>query len=362
MTRGTGANTGHPLLSSRLVSDIHPRYSRQAMFTGIGADGQRHLADAHVVCIGCGALGSVTANTLARAGVGQLTIVDRDVVEESNLQRQVLYDEDDVREGLPKAVAAERRLSRINSQITVRGVVADVHHANVESLIAGADLVLDGADNFETRFLVNDACVKQGIPWIYGACIGSYGLSMVVIPHETPCLRCVVEGTPPPGLTPTCDTSGVIGPVVNMIASIQSAEALKLLTRQPHLVNRDLVTVDVWDARVQRLKVRALRDLGECPCCSLHQFEHLAATHASQTSTLCGRNSVQISFPAGQPVDFEVVERRLAAVGPVQRNAFLLRCTIAPYEVTLFRDGRAIIEGTREPSVARGVYAKYIGL
>lgn len=332
------------------------------MFGGIGPDGQRRLGQAHVVCLGCGALGSVAANTLARAGVGRLTIVDRDIVEESNLQRQVLFDEDDVREALPKAIAAERRLRRVNSQIDVRGVVADAHHANIEALIAGADLVIDGADNFETRFLLNDACVKHGIAWIYGACIGSYGLSMVVIPGETPCLRCVVEGAPPPGLTPTCDTSGVIGPVVNMIASIQCAEALKLLTGQAHLVNRDMVTVDVWDARVQRMKVHALRDLGACPCCSHRRFEHLAAEHASQTTTLCGRNSVQISFPDDHTIDFDTVSARLAAVGRVQRNAFLLRCTIDTYEVTVFRDGRAIVEGTREPSVARSVYAKYIGI
>ena len=332
------------------------------MFDGIGKAGQQRLAGARVVCLGCGALGSVAANTLARAGIGHLTIIDRDVVEESNLQRQVLFDEADVREALPKAVAAERQLRRINSQIEVRGIVSDVNHANVEALIAGADVVIDGADNFETRFLLNDACVKLGIPWIYGACIGSYGLTMVVIPHETPCLRCVVEASPPPGMTPTCDTAGVIGPVVNTIASIQCAEALKLLTGQGHLLNRDLVSVDLWDGRFQRLKVRALRDRGECPCCCLHRFDYLSAAQASQTTTLCGRNSVQISFPAGHTIDFASIGGRLAGVGIVQQNAFLLRCAINQYDLTLFRDGRAIIEGTREPSVARSVYAKYIGV
>lgn len=343
------------------VTATHPRYSRQTLFEPIGPTGQARLADARVVILGCGALGSVSASTLVRAGVGHVTIIDRDFVEESNLQRQVLFDEADAREMVPKAVAAERRLARINSSIAVRGIVADVNHSNVETLIGDADIVVDGTDNFETRFLLNDACVKHGRPWVYGACIGSFGLAMAIIPGETPCLRCVVQA-PPPGATPTGDTSGIIGPIVNLVSSIQCTEALKVLTGQPHLVVPALISIDVWDLRLQRLNVRPLRDLGECPCCSRQQYEHLSAAQSSQTTTLCGRDSVQISFPGGHVVDFEAIGRRLSTVTAVQRNAFLLRCRLDRYDFTLFRDGRAIVDGTSDTAVARGLYARYIGV
>jgi molybdopterin/thiamine biosynthesis adenylyltransferase len=343
------------------VTATHPRYSRQTLFEPIGPTGQARLAQARAVIVGCGALGSVSASTLVRAGVGHVTIIDRDFVEESNLQRQVLFDEADARDMVPKAVAAERRLARINSTVEVRGIVADVNHANVEALIAEADVVLDGTDNFETRFLLNDACVKQGRPWMYGACIGSFGLAMAIIPGETPCLRCVLEA-PPPGTTPTGDTSGILGPIVNLVSSIQCTDALKIMTGQAHLVVRELVSIDVWDLRLQRLNVRPLRDLGGCPCCSRRQYEHLAAAHTSQTTTLCGRDSVQISFPGGHAVDFDAIGRRLSSVTDVQRNAFLLRCRLERYSLTLFRDGRAIIDGTGDTAVARGLYARYIGV
>ena len=343
------------------MDDALARYSRQVLFDGIGTAGQRRLLDARVVCIGCGALGTVIANTLARAGVGHLTIVDRDFVEESNLQRQVLFDEDDVRDALPKAVAAERKLRRVNSAISVTGIVSDVNHTNVESLIAGADLVMDGADNFETRFLLNDACVKHGIPWVYGACVSSYGLSMVVRPGTTPCLRCVIESAPPPGMSPTCDTAGVLSPVVGIVASFQCAEAIKFLTGNHEALSRDLISLDVWENRFQRLKIAGLREVSDCPCCVHRRFEYLAAESTSQTVTLCGRNSVQITFPPGHTIDFEDVGARLARAGTVQRNAFLLRCAVDQYDLTLFKDGRAIVQGTKDPSVARTVYAKYVG-
>jgi adenylyltransferase/sulfurtransferase len=343
------------------VTATHPRYSRQTLFEPIGTSGQARLAQAHAVILGCGALGSVSASTLVRAGVGRVTIIDRDFVEESNLQRQVLFDEADARDMVPKAVAAERRLARINSTIVVRGIVADVNHANIEASIADADVVLDGTDNFETRFLLNDACVKHGRPWVYGACIGSFGLAMAIIPGETPCLRCVVEA-PPPGATPTGDTSGILGPIVNMVSSVQCTEAVKIMTGQHHLVVRDLVSIDAWDLQLRRLSVRPLRDLGACVCCSRRQFEHLSATQASQTTTLCGRDSVQISFPGGHVVDFETIGHRLSTVADVQRNAFLLRCRLDRYDLTLFRDGRAIIDGTSDTAVARGLYARYIGV
>ena len=338
------------------------RYSRQILFDGIGEAGQRRLGDARVVVIGCGALGTVIANNLARAGIGHLTVVDRDFVEESNLQRQVLFDEEDVRNSMPKAVAAEKKLRQINSQIEVKGVVMDVNYANIEDLIRGATVVMDGADNFETRFLVNDACVKQGIPWIYGACVGSYGLSMVILPRETPCLRCIFETAPPPGMSPTCDTSGVIAPIVNIIASFQCMEAIKLLTGAKDKLNRDLLSMDVWDDRFERFKTAGRRELADCPCCVHNRFEFLTAEGASQTTTLCGRNSVQISFPKGQKIDFNEVSERLANVGRVTLNPFLIRCALESYEVTIFKDGRAIIEGTKDPTVAKTVYAKYVGL
>jgi molybdopterin/thiamine biosynthesis adenylyltransferase len=337
------------------------RYSRQMLFEGIGEHGQRRLDDARVVVIGCGALGTVIANNLARAGIGHLTIVDRDFVEESNLQRQVLFDEEDVKHSMPKAVAAERKLKQINSHIEVKGIVADVNYANIEDLIRGATLVMDGADNFETRFLVNDACVKLGIPWVYGACVGSYGLSMVILPRETPCLRCIFETAPPPGMTPTCDTAGVIGPIVNIIASFQCMEAIKLLTGNKDKLNRDLLSMDVWDDRFQRLKIQGRRELADCPCCVHNRFEFLTAEGASQTTTLCGRNSVQISFPKGHKINFQEVSERLARVGKVSSNPFLVRCTVDGHEITIFKDGRAIIQGTKDPAVAKTVYAKYVG-
>jgi len=338
------------------------RYSRQTLFEGIAEAGQQRLGEARVVIVGCGALGTVIASNLARAGVGHLTILDRDFVEESNLQRQVLFDEEDVKSSIPKAIAAERKLRRINSQIEVKGIVTDVNYTNVEDLLGGAALVMDGTDNFETRFLVNDACVKHNIPWIYGACVGSYGLSMVILPRETPCLRCIFETAPPPGMTPTCDTAGVIGPIVNIIASFQCMEAVKFLTGHRDKLNRDLLSMDVWDDRFQRLKITGRRELADCPCCVHGRYEYLTVEGGSQTTTLCGTNAVQISFPKGHKVNLKEIGDRLSRVGTVTVNPFLLRCAVGKYELTVFKDGRAIVQGTNEPTVARTAYAKYIGV
>jgi len=338
------------------------RYSRQTLFEGIGEAGQRKLGESRVVVVGCGALGTVIASNLARAGVGKLTVLDRDFVEESNLQRQVLFDEDDVKHALPKAVAAERKLRRINSQIEVTGIVTDVNYTNVEDLIRGASLVLDGTDNFETRFLINDACVKQNLPWIYGACVGSYGLSMVILPRETPCLRCIFDTAPPPGMTPTCDTGGIISPIVNIIASFQCMEAIKLLTGNKDKLNRCLLSMDVWDDQFQRLRIDGRRELADCPCCVHGRYEYLTAESSSQTTTLCGSNAVQISFARGHKINLKEIGARLSRVGTVTANPFLLRCAVAGYELTVFKDGRAIIQGTKDPTVAKSVYAKYIGV
>jgi molybdopterin-synthase adenylyltransferase len=336
------------------------RYSRQRLFAPIGEAGQARLANARVVIIGCGALGAMQAETLARAGVGSLTLVDRDFVEESNLQRQVMFEEADARERLPKAVAAARRIGRVNSDIRVEAIVADVNFENVEALIAGADLVMDGTDNFETRYLINDACVKTTTPWIYGAAVGSYGLTMTILPGATPCLRCVLEAMPEPGLGPTCDTAGVILPIIAMIAAIQCAEAMKLLTCQREHLHGSLVRIDVWNFQINQLR---LSDHGErdCPACGRRDFEFLKGAGRQVMTTLCGRNAVQIGRTGATRVDFAQLAARLKSAGDVAYNDFLLRFRVDGYDITVFRDARSIIRGTDDATVARSLYARYIG-
>jgi molybdopterin-synthase adenylyltransferase len=337
------------------------RYSRQRLFTPIGEAGQARLAASNVVVIGCGALGAMQAETLARAGVGNLTLVDRDFVEESNLQRQIMFEEADARERLPKAVAAARRIGRVNSEIRVEPIVADVNFENIGDLIAGADLVLDGTDNFETRYLINDACVKAATPWIYGAAVGSYGLTMTIIPGQTPCLRCVLEAMPEPGTGPTCDTAGVILPIIAVIASIQCAEALKLLTGQRDQLHGSLVRIDVWDLQINRLHLSGYGERDDCPACGRREFEFLKGAGRQVTTTLCGRNAVQIGRSGAARVDFAQLAERLKSAGDVAYNDFLLRFRVDGYDITVFRDARSIIRGTQDPAIARGLYARYIG-
>ncbi len=340
---------------------VEERYSRQALFAPIGEQGQSLLNRSRVVVIGCGALGAVQSETLARAGAGRLTIVNRDFVEESNLQRQLMFEESDASNRLPKAVAAARRIARINSRVEVEPVVADVNYENVEEIIAGADLVLDGTDNFETRFLINDACVKTGVPWVYGAAVGSYGLTMTILPKETPCLRCVLEALPDPGSGPTCDTAGVIMPIVSIIGSIQSAEALKILTGNLSALHRSLVRVNVWDFQVNRLDLSKFGDRSDCPACGQGRFEYLRGAGRQVTTTLCGRNAVQISRSGAGRLDLPALARRLKEVGDVSYNDFLLRLRVEEFDITVFRDARSIIRGTTDPAVARTIYARYIG-
>jgi adenylyltransferase/sulfurtransferase len=337
------------------------RYSRQILFEGIGEEGQARLAQSKVVIIGCGALGAVQAETLARAGVGQLVLVDRDFVEESNLQRQIMFDENDALNHLPKAVAAASRIARVNSDIRVEPLVTDVNFENIEEIIAGAGLVMDGTDNFETRFLINDACVKSKTPWVYGAAVGSYGLTMTIVPGDSPCLRCVLEAMPEPGSGPTCDTAGVIMPIVTTIASIQAAEALKLLTGQMEKLHRALITIDVWDFQFNRLDLSNFDASDECPACRLGEFEFLRGAGRQVTTTLCGRNAVQIARSGCGAVDFAALAERLKSAGEVAFNDFLLRFRVDGYDITVFRDARSIIRGTTDPAVARGLYARYIG-
>ncbi len=339
------------------------RYSRQMLYEKIGVDGQRRLGASRVVLIGCGALGSILADTLVRAGVGHLRICDRDYLELNNLQRQVLFDEEDIAADLPKAEAAAAKLAKINSEVTVEAVVVDVNPTNIERLAERADLILDGTDNFETRFLINDLAVKTHRPWVYGAVIGATGLCMTIIPHDTPCLRCVFEEAPPPEMNPTCDTAGVLGPAVQLVAGFQAIEAIKLLTGNKDQINRHLVNIDAWSGRVTNVKVQSACDKGNCPCCKRGEFPYLEGERTSTTTTLCGRDSVQVNLGSQTRVDFTAIAAKLEPIAdkPPRRSRFMLKAEVDGYELTLFPDGRAIIKGTDDPDKARTLYAKYFG-
>jgi adenylyltransferase/sulfurtransferase len=333
------------------------RYSRQERFQPIGTEGQRRIGAAHVAIVGCGALGSVQAELLARAGVGKLRLIDRDFVEWSNLQRQFLFTEDDAREALPKSVAAARRLAEINSEISIEPVVADLTSANAAELFEDVNLILDAADNFETRYLVNDFAVREGAPWIYGAAVGSYGLKMTVVPGSTACFRCVYPQSPE-GPQPTCETQGVLGPVTAAIAALQAGDALKLLACGAESAVSGLVTLDVWSGEIRRVSAPD-RD-PECPCCVRREFPHLDGARRAPIS-LCGRNAVQI-HERFRPVNLRDLADRLSAVAQVRANEFALRLSVDPYELTVFPDGRAIVKGTQDVGIARSLYARYIGV
>jgi len=350
------------------MTDTNPleRYSRQMRFPGLGKAGQEKLLASRVTLCGCGALGTVLANVLARAGVGFIRVIDRDFVEPSNLQRQVLFDESDVANNLPKAEAAATKLRAINSSITIEPIVADINRTNIEGFCEGADLILDGSDNFEIRYLINDVSIKHNKPWVYGGAVGSQGMCMTIIPGETPCLRCVFEAAPAPGETGTCETAGVLAPAVNIVASYQSTEAIKLLSGNKDAVNRELISIDVWENTNKRMKVAPLAGRkGQCPCCAKRNFEWLDGAHGTQTTTLCGRNAVQVSQRAKGKLDFAYLASVLKQSGEVSYNKFLLKFQLVengdPFEFTVFEDGRAIIKGTSEPDKARTLYAKYVG-
>lgn len=335
------------------------RYLRQTIFPGIGVAGQQKLLAARVVVIGCGATGTVIANHLARAGVGHLTVVDRDFIELNNLQRQLLFDEHDLAENMPKAVAAERKLRAINSDIEVRGLVTDVNAENIEALIAGATVVMDGTDNFETRYILNDACLKHNLPWIYTGAVATYGMSQTIIPGQTACLRCLFNDVPPPGTSATCDTAGVVGPVVSAIASVSATEAIKLIVGQGEL-NRGIIHFDVWFNTFEQFATGGPR--ADCPACQQRNFEFLNQEKGGQTVHLCGRDAVQIRIAGGGKLPLAELAEQLAGVSQITaRNDYLLRFRVEDYEITVFADARAIIKGTEDESVARGLYAKYIG-
>ncbi len=342
-----------------VASDATPaaseRYSRQVLFPGIGIAGQNLLLQSHVAIVGCGATGAATASLLARAGVGQLTLIDRDYVEESNLQRQVLFDEQDARDGLPKAEAAARRIALFNSSVAVHPHVADLVPANIHSLLAPAQIVLDATDNFETRYLINDYAVQQGKPWIYAAAIGAYAATMNILPGGA-CLACIFP-KPPTGPVETCDTSGILNTAVNFAASIQTTEAMKFLTHQPQTMRRTLLSFDLWSN--DRSEISCARPLPDCEVCGQRIFAHLAGQGRPHI-TLCGRNSVQI-HEHHRPVDFAAMQTRLAPHGDVRFNGLLLRFERGPHRITLFADGRALIQGTTDIALARSLYARFIG-
>ncbi len=332
------------------------RYSRQIIFPGIGKEGQRKLSSSYVVVIGCGALGSIISTSLVRAGVGKVRIIDRDFIEYHNLQRQLLFDEEDIRNELPKAIAAERHLKKVNSSIDIEGTVADVNFTNIERLIKGADIVLDGLDNYETRFLINDASLKLNIPWIYGGAIASFGMMKVIIPHETSCFRCLIKELPPTKTIMTCDTAGVISPAPFIVGSLQTVEALKLLIGSNKL-NRDLIVVDVWEVKFDRFNFKPLQD---CPACQ-GQYDFLKGKYEIIATSLCGQNAVQVLNPKLERLSLDKLEKQLKPLGKVSHNKFMLHFTIDKYEIIVFPDGRAIVKNTAKESIARALYSKYIG-
>jgi len=357
------------------------RYHRQMLLAGFGEGAQRRLLDSTVLLLGCGALGCVVAECLARAGVGHLVIVDRDIVELTNLQRQLLFDERDASEGLPKAEAARRRIRSINSEVRVTAIVDDLDHGNIERLAESADLFVDGLDNLETRYLANDLAVKTGRPYVYGAAVGANGMAFAVLPHgsgdspwethpagnlATPCFRCVFPEAPPPGTGATCDTVGVLNAVTTLIGSYEVAEALKILAGRHERVCRSLLAVDLWDNDFQLLDTSSAYDHADCPCCRHRRFDYLEGRAGSRTAVLCGRDAVQLRLRQdGARVDLASVAIRLREHGTIRVSEHLLRACIADsgrdYEITLFPDGRAIVKGTDQPEVARSLYARYVG-
>lgn len=337
------------------------RYSRQIRFNGVREAGQRRLLQSKAVVCGCGALGTVIASGLARAGVGRLRIIDRDLVELSNLQRQILFDEDDAKNAVPKAEAAAQKLRTINSEIIIEPVIADLHARNIDELLFDADVILDGTDNFETRFLINDYSHRSLKPWVYGGAVGSTGQSMTVIPGETACLRCIIESPPPPGTMPTCETSGILSSASTIIGAVQVAEAIKILSGHRDAISKGLLVVDVWSGRMNRINLDGLRQKSECPTCVKGEFPWLEGARGSQTTSLCGRNAVQVIPAADAHLDWKALQSKLSQNYPVQATPFLFRVTIDGYELSVFRDGRAIVRGTSDVAIARSVYSRYLG-
>lgn len=343
-------------------SDSLARYTRQMLFPPLGHEGQRRLRASTALVVGCGALGSVIAETLVRSGVGCVRIVDRDFLELHNLQRQVLFDESDVASGLPKAIAAQKKLQAINSEVRVEAFVEDLDFKNIERLARGVSVMVDGTDNFESRFLLNDYALESMTPWIYGGCIGSEGQSLTIVPGKSNCLNCLMtEGPPPPGSTAGCDLAGILAPVVNVIASIEATEALKILSGNLEAVSADLTVVDIWAGRFTKMRLGQLAEKVDCPACRQGKRNWLTGTQSTRVAVLCGQNSVQIRPNSEGQMDFEALAAQLATHGQVQHNEYLLKLQLPSYTLTLFPDGRAIISGTDDPAKARSLYAQWVG-
>ncbi|MEP6849816.1 MAG: ThiF family adenylyltransferase [Acidobacteriota bacterium] len=338
---------------------MNDRFNRQILFREIGRDGQQRIGDSSILLVGCGALGASHAEMLSRAGVGKLRIVDRDFVEFTNLQRQTLFKESDAAERLPKAVAAQKRIAEINSETQVEPIVADVNNSNIEDLIDGCDLILDGSDNFQVRYLINDACVKHNKTWIYGAAVSSYGTTMTIVPGETPCLRCLFDEMPDVGSAPTCDTAGVIMPIIATVSAAQVTEALKILTGNTAALHRSLLQFDVWHNETKRIRLNGPEP--DCKTCQKHLYEYLDADAVEFSAVLCGRNAVQIAPPKATEIDLGSLAARLEKLGEVKQNEYLVRFTAGETELTVFRDARAIVKGTDNVSVARSLYARFVG-
>lgn len=335
------------------------RYHRQIILPQIGLEGQKKISASSAALVGLGALGSVSANLLTRAGVGRLRLIDRDFLEMNNLQRQVLFDEEDVKSGLPKAVAARRKLEKVNSEIEIEAEPLDLNAETIDELLEGIDLVIDGTDNFETRFLINDFCLQKKIPWIYGGAVGTEGLAYVIFPGEGPCLRCLFEEAPRAGEFQTCDTAGILAPVAHWVASFQAMQALKISSGRREAAERRLVKFDLWKNEFKSIDIKS--GSGRCSGCERGEYPYLARERGSRTVTLCGRNAVQIFRSETSRVDFTHLARKLTPFGAVQYNEYLLKASIAPFEITVFSNGRAIIQGTEDQAQAKSVYSKYIG-
>jgi len=335
------------------------RYSRQRLFAPIGAEGQTALASKQAVIVGMGALGAVLANHIVRAGIGHVRLIDRDFVEFSNLQRQMLYTEDDAKQSLPKAFAAAEHLRQANSEVHIEPIIADVSYKNAEVLLRDADIILDGTDNFAVRFLINDIAVKYGIPWVYGGAVASGGTTVVIVPGETPCLRCLFREAPSPGTVATCDTSGVIGPIIHIIASFQATEALKILVGDTAHRSSKLIQIDVWDNRYHGIEVGDARQT-DCPCCGERRFDYLNV-ETPDVTVLCGRDTVQVTLSTEDGLDLDKMEAKLKTIGPTERNRFLLRASVGDCRLVLFADGRCLVQGTDDPALARSLVARYIG-
>ncbi|NHC42626.1 thiazole biosynthesis adenylyltransferase ThiF [Bacillus sp. MM2020_1] len=339
---------------------MNNRYSRQELFSSIGKDGQQRISNKHVLIIGVGALGSGSTEALVRAGIGKLTIVDRDYVEWSNLQRQQLYSEEDAKNRLPKVIAAKNRLSAVNSSVAIEAIIVDASVSELEDWAKNVDLIIDATDNFETRMIINDVSQMYGVPWIYGACVGSYGISYTIIPEKTPCLSCILETVPLGGLT--CDTAGIISPAVNMVVSYQIGEALKILVGDFDSLRNKLVSFDLWKNQFSAIQVDKLKN-EDCPSCGKERsYPYLSFENQTKTAVLCGRDSVQIRPSIPTVRDLEALEQLLAKQGgTVQRNPFLLSYSVHSYRLVLFKDGRVLVHGTKDISEAKALYHRFLG-